>query len=72
MNLLLTLARNAIKSELEHKELKINPLIIKKYCKEGACFVTLTENGELRGCIGSLEACRELYKDIIENAKVFV
>jgi AmmeMemoRadiSam system protein A len=35
----------------------------------GATFVTLTEDGELRGCIGSLEAPRPLGKDVWENAR---
>jgi AmmeMemoRadiSam system protein A len=35
----------------------------------GATFVTLTRNGELRGCIGSLEAHRPLLADIKENAR---
>lgn len=35
----------------------------------GACFVTLTINGKLRGCIGSLKAHRPLNLDVIENAK---
>lgn len=34
----------------------------------GACFVTLTRRGELRGCIGSLEAHRSLLSDIKGNA----
>jgi AmmeMemoRadiSam system protein A len=34
----------------------------------GASFVTLTKQGELRGCIGSLEAHRTLRKDVQENA----
>ncbi|MBR9882546.1 MAG: AmmeMemoRadiSam system protein A [Oceanospirillales bacterium] len=35
----------------------------------GACFVTLTKGGELRGCIGSLEPRRSLGLDLIENAR---
>ena len=35
---------------------------------EGACFVTLTQNGELRGCIGTLEAHRPLLQDVKANA----
>ena len=31
-------------------------------------FVTLTKNGELRGCIGHIEPVQAIYKDIIENA----
>lgn len=34
----------------------------------GACFVTLTQQGELRGCIGSLEAHRPLLADVKANA----
>jgi AmmeMemoRadiSam system protein A len=34
----------------------------------GACFVTLTQQGELRGCIGSLEARRPLLIDVKANA----
>lgn len=34
----------------------------------GACFVTLTQQGELRGCIGSLEARRPLLEDVRANA----
>lgn len=34
----------------------------------GACFVTLTREGELRGCIGSLSARRPLVEDVAENA----
>ncbi|MBL8397625.1 MAG: AmmeMemoRadiSam system protein A [Candidatus Accumulibacter sp.] len=34
----------------------------------GATFVTLTQNGRLRGCIGSLQAHRPLIRDVAENA----
>lgn len=34
----------------------------------GACFVTLTQEGELRGCIGSLQAHRPLLTDVKSNA----
>lgn len=36
--------------------------------ESGACFVTLTQNGSLRGCIGSLEAQRSLLMDVKSNA----
>jgi uncharacterized protein len=36
--------------------------------EQGACFVTLTQNGELRGCIGTLEAHRSLLLDVKANA----
>jgi AmmeMemoRadiSam system protein A len=34
----------------------------------GACFVTLTQFGELRGCIGSLQARQPLLADVKNNA----
>lgn len=37
--------------------------------RPGACFVTLERGGELRGCIGSIEARRPLAEDVVENAR---
>ncbi|UCG16409.1 MAG: AmmeMemoRadiSam system protein B [Phycisphaerales bacterium] len=34
----------------------------------GACFVTLTNRGELRGCIGNMAATGPLYGAVIDNA----
>ena len=36
--------------------------------ERGACFVTLTQQGQLRGCIGSLQAYRSLLDDVKSNA----
>ncbi|MBF0399546.1 MAG: AmmeMemoRadiSam system protein B [Magnetococcales bacterium] len=36
--------------------------------RQGACFVTLTKGGQLRGCIGSLQAHRPLATDLLENS----
>lgn len=36
--------------------------------RPGATFVTLTQRGELRGCIGSLQACDPLIDDVSNNA----
>ncbi|OFZ66939.1 MAG: AMMECR1 domain-containing protein [Betaproteobacteria bacterium RBG_16_56_24] len=36
--------------------------------EHGACFVTLTQAGELRGCIGTLQAHRPLLADVKSNA----
>jgi len=36
--------------------------------EHGACFVTLTQFGELRGCIGSLQARQPLLADVKSNA----
>jgi AmmeMemoRadiSam system protein A len=37
--------------------------------ESAATFVTLTLHGQLRGCIGSLEAHRSLYDDVTQNAR---
>lgn len=68
---LLGLAREAILLRFEGKDindqLKISE-IPAELLKNGAAFVTLTRSGELRGCIGSLEAFRPLYIDVISHA----
>jgi len=52
--------------DLEHA-LKTYPMLQ----ENGAAFVTINKepNEQLRGCIGSLQAYRPLYKDIIMNAQ---
>ena len=71
-----TLARNALAAHFGLPERAafpqedflrgaVNPEILQK---PGACFVTLTRDGALRGCIGSLEACRPLLDDLRSNA----
>ena len=35
----------------------------------GACFVTLHRGGELRGCIGTIQAHRPLVEDVQKNAR---
>jgi uncharacterized protein len=37
--------------------------------RPGASFVTLEAAGKLRGCIGTIEAARPLYLDVIRNAE---
>ncbi|MDD5192919.1 MAG: AmmeMemoRadiSam system protein A [Candidatus Nanoarchaeia archaeon] len=65
---LLRLARQTIESKFHGDEVKISDEIKKKFSKKQACFVTLTEDKMLRGCIGSLEPRQELWKDVVENA----
>ena len=63
---LLTVARNAIAARFD-----ISPLALATHPelnKYGATFVTLMQNGKLRGCIGSLQAYRTLVIDVAENA----
>ena len=70
---LLKLARAAIR---EHLGLDDDPAdrpdaIIARHPwldEPGASFVTLTEHGDLRGCIGTLEAYRSLGRDVADHA----
>ena len=63
---LLKLARSEIASKLGHGvESPAQPAWLQE---PGASFVTLTRQGELRGCIGTLEAHRPLGLDVRENA----
>ena len=40
-----------------------------KLSETKACFVTLTENGELRGCIGHIVPQEALYQAVVDNAR---
>ncbi|MDD3648424.1 MAG: AmmeMemoRadiSam system protein A [Candidatus Dojkabacteria bacterium] len=66
---LLKLSRKALIHIFETgKELtQNNSDIPDKYKEKKATFVTLTKNGQLRGCIGKLVPQLELYRDIITN-----
>ena len=68
--LLLRLAREAIGGGLKGEEFSIGKEHLSSLLKEKrACFVTLTEGGRLRGCIGHVLPVQELYLDVIENAR---
>jgi AmmeMemoRadiSam system protein A len=67
---LLQLARETIARQLRGKgppsvDLDALPEAL---ARDGACFITLTKRGALRGCIGSLEPRRLLAEDVRENA----
>lgn len=65
--ILLRLARQTLEAgrvpDLSHQEFP------PRLCENGASFVTLTtRNGQLRGCIGALEAYQPLVMDVCEHA----
>lgn len=72
LSILLKIASDAIEEGLLSKTIIDKEALVSQYdflLQTRACFVTLTINGQLRGCIGSLIPHRKLIDDIIENAK---
>lgn len=67
-NDLILIARGAIKSYFENQKLMPKNDLRKKYSEKKACFVTLTINNRLRGCIGSLTPIKPLWMDVVDNA----
>jgi AmmeMemoRadiSam system protein A len=69
---LLRLARASMESYVKQRVIPDAPEeLLKKFPQLGAaraCFVTLRKAGDLRGCIGSLEARRPLVEDVRQNA----
>ena len=67
---LLGLARHAIEATVYKKAAPSleRQTLSTQLRQPGACFVTLTRQGELRGCIGALEAYQPLVDDVIEHA----
>jgi AmmeMemoRadiSam system protein A len=68
--ILLETARNAIESRLRGEK---DPAIdLQEYPpnlqENGAAFITLTKNGVLRGCVGTIEARQPLIKDVNDRA----
>ena len=65
---LLNVARKSIESAFKEENYVPQnvPQVLTQY---GASFVTLKENGQLRGCIGSIYPTKPLILDIIDNAK---
>ena len=68
--LLLNLARKSMTNAVTGKpKSDTEPVLIPDSLKQkGASFVTLTIEGDLRGCIGTLEAFQPLYRDVQEHA----
>ncbi|HHI93536.1 MAG TPA: AmmeMemoRadiSam system protein A [Gammaproteobacteria bacterium] len=68
--LLRQVAKNAVEYKLQYgTPLNVDTTRYPRPLRErGASFVTLKKHGELRGCIGSLEARRPLVEDVAHNA----
>jgi len=67
--LLLSIARTSIAEALGLENEGYPDELPAWLLEDGACFVTLTQNDHLRGCIGSLEPHRPLLDDVKSNAR---
>jgi uncharacterized protein len=68
--LLLRLARQALEAGVRGQPLpRLDPAnLTPRLLQDGATFVTLTCFGELRGCVGALQAYQPLAEDVREHA----
>lgn len=64
---LVWLARKTLEGYFSGEEFIPDEETKKRYGDKRACFVTLSKGGNLRGCVGSLEARQKLWKDVQEN-----
>jgi AmmeMemoRadiSam system protein B/AmmeMemoRadiSam system protein A len=65
---ILNLAKHSVEKFVKTGKKNKAKNIPDKLKEERACFVTLTEKDELRGCIGNLEPAGPLYQSIVDNA----
>lgn len=65
---LLALARKAITEYVTNGKSPETDVKNQKFKTDGAVFVTIKENGSLRGCIGHIQAIMPLYQSIMRNA----
>lgn len=63
---LLDLARKTIENHFTNQKFDLNP-IPKEFMEKHGVFVTLTKNGELRGCIGYILPIKSIYESVKEN-----
>ena len=67
--LLIKLARDSIKSYFSNEEVKVDDIIKERFSEKRGVFVTLHLYGELKGCIGYVEAAMPLYEAVIRAAR---
>ena len=70
-DILLKIAKTTILNQFDNKYTIDTKNLLEKYPylnNKGAVFVTLKSSGNLRGCIGSVEAHRTLFQDLVHNS----
>lgn len=65
---LLVIARQAIETYIRTGTIAAEPREEKALNMRNGCFVTIKQNGRLRGCIGNFQSERPLFKEVAEMA----
>ena len=65
---LLLIARKAIETYIRTEETYIEPREEKALNGRNGCFVTIKENGQLRGCIGNFQSELPIFREVAEMA----
>ncbi len=65
---LLTIARQTIVSRVKKIDYQPEPREEKSLNQRSGCFVTIKQEGDLRGCIGSFQSERPLYREVAAMA----
>ncbi len=65
---LLQIAREAICHCVHRKAYSPDPREEKSLTQRSGCFVTIKQDGQLRGCIGNFKSHRPLYQEVAEMA----
>jgi hypothetical protein len=65
---LLAIARKAIETYVRTGEMYIEPREEKALNMRNGCFVTIKQDGQLRGCIGNFQSELPLFKEVAEMA----
>jgi len=67
--ILLTIARQAIIHGVQTGQEYIEPREEKALNQRNGCFVTIKQNGQLRGCIGNFQSELPLFKEVAQMAQ---
>ncbi|MEA3545453.1 MAG: AmmeMemoRadiSam system protein A [Thermodesulfobacteriota bacterium] len=65
---LLEIARNAIVHQIKNEEYSPTPREEKALNEHSGCFVTIKQNGQLRGCIGNFQSQQPLFQEVAAMA----
>lgn len=66
--ILLNIARSAIESHVSNNDVSVVPREERRLNFKHGCFVTIKQEGNLRGCIGNFQSERPLFKEVAEMA----